>query len=144
MRPTVISWIEGRRSYRSVALRSYWTLGNTFNFWMGISSVGTPSVPIQIICYHVNRFQSITIPSDYNRINEDSTNKMIYYGLLVFLQKLGHIIGAQYTSSNHHDPNIVGISNVLFTRTWIMPLLNSQYKEGARDVNNIWITWVIS
>ena len=83
MRPTVILWIEGRRSYRSVALRSYWTLGNTFNFWMGISSVGTPSVPIQIICYHVNRFQSITIPSDYNRINEDSTNKMIYYGLLV-------------------------------------------------------------
>ena len=88
MRPTVISWIEGRRSYRSVALRSYWTLGNTFNFWMGISSVGTPSVPIQIICYHVNRFQSITIPSDYNRINEDSTNKMIYYGLLVFFAKI--------------------------------------------------------
>ena len=40
---------------------------------------------------------------------------------------------------NHWDPNIVAISGALFTLSLNKLELHFQYKEGARDDNNIWV-----
>ena len=38
---------------------------------------------------------------------------------------------------NHWDSNIVDISGALFALSLSLLILNSQYEEGARDINNI-------
>jgi len=43
----------------------------------------------------------------------------------------------RYPVCNHWDPNIVAMSGALFTSSLSILKLNSQYEEGARDINNI-------
>ena len=44
---------------------------------------------------------------------------------------------------NHFNPNIFAISGALFTLAIQYEFIQTQFEEGARDVNNIWVTVVI-